>query len=47
MAFNFEILILLAILACLIVLIIKAFEIRNNLESLMVQISTGFDKIIK
>ena len=47
MTFNFEILIQLGILACLVVLVIKAFEIRDNLESLNVKIGAGFDKIKK
>jgi len=47
MTFNFEILIQLGILACLVVLVIKAFEIRDNLESLNVKVGNGIDEINK
>ncbi len=44
---SLELLIQIGILGCLIVLVIKAYEIRDNLESLNVKVGTGIDKIIR
>ncbi len=44
---SLELLIQIGILGCLIMLVIKAFEIRENLESLNVKVGSGIDKIIR
>ena len=44
---SLELLIQIGILGCLIILVIKAIEIRENLESLNVKVGSGIDKIIR
>ena len=47
MEMNWEILIQAGILGCLVILVFKAVEIRDQLESMNAKVGFGADKIIE